>query len=176
MKFYTGKGDKGETSLMGGRVSKDDPRIEAIGAVDELNAVIGLTLSFQKDNRVVSILKDVQNKLFIVGAELAKFSESVKTPKITENHVKDMERETDSFDIGEIKKFILPSGTQSSVFLHFSRTVARRVERKVVSLSKNGNINNYLLKYLNRLSSLLFALSVYVNIKEGGNEENPTYE
>lgn len=173
MKIYTGAGDRGETNLVGGRFRKDDPKVEAIGEIDELNASIGLAISFQNDKRIIDILRDVQNKLFTVGAELSALSG--KTPKITENHVKDMERQMDSFEIGEIKKFILPNGTKSSVFLHSARTIARRAERRVVNLAKSESINENLLKYLNRLSSLLFVLSIYVNKKEGGEEENPSY-
>ncbi len=175
MKFYTGSGDKGETSVMGGRTGKDSPRVEAMGAVDELNSVIGLALSFQKDKKIIEALENVQDKLFTVGAELAAESEQIKIPRIAEKHVKDIEKTIDSFDIGEIKKFILPNGTTSSIFLHFARTVTRRTERTVVSFSKKEKVNEHLLKYLNRLSSLLFVLSVYVNRKEGGKEKNPTY-
>ena len=175
MKFYTGTGDKGETSVMGGRTDKDDPRMEAIGSIDELNSAIGLAIAFQKDKKVIDILENVQNKLFTVGAELATQSEKMNTPKITEGHVKDLEKTIDGFELGEIKKFILPNGTPSSNFLHFARTVARRAERVTVSFAKKEKVNEFLLKYLNRLSSLLFVLAVYVNRKENGKETNPTY-
>lgn len=176
MKIYTGTGDKGETSLMGGRTRKDDPRIEAVGSIDELNSAIGVAISFQNDKRVVDILKDIQDRLFTVGAELSAVSDYVKTPRINEDHVKDIENKIDGFELGEIKKFILPSGTKSSVLLHSARTVARRAERRVTSLANSEKLNEHLLRYLNRLSSLLFALSVYVNRKEGGKEENPSYK
>ncbi len=174
MKIYTGTGDKGETSLTGGRTGKDDPRIETVGELDELNASIGLAVSFQNDKKIIDILKDVQDKLFTIGAELSNISKS-ETPEITEAHVKDLENKIDGFELGEIKKFILPSGTRSSVSLHLARTITRRAERRIVSLAKTQEINEYLLKYMNRLSSLLFVLSVYVNRKEGGKEENPSY-
>src|SRR3990172_7640311 len=164
MKFYTGTGDKGETSLMGGRTGKDDPRIEAIGALDELNSTIGLAISFQNDKKVIDILKDIQDKLFTVGAELSNISKS-ETPKISANHVESLESTIDGFELGEIKKFILPSGTKSSVFLHLARTVARRAERRVISLAKSEKVNENLLKYINRLSSLFYVLSVHVNRK-----------
>ena len=173
MKFYTGTGDKGETSVMGGRIGKDNLRIEAIGTVDELNSAIGVALAFQKDKKVIDALEDVQDKLFTVGAELA--SISAKSPTITENHVKNLEKAIDGFEIGEIRKFVLPNGTTSSVFLHHARTIARRTERIVVALSKKEKLNGHMLKYLNRLSSLLFVLSVYVNRQEGGKEKNPSY-
>jgi cob(I)alamin adenosyltransferase len=170
MKFYTGAGDKGETCITGKNIRKDDPVIEAIGEIDELNASIGVAMSFQTEKKIIDILKDVQNKLFVIGAEICCVDSKAK---ITEENVKDLESKIDSFEVGELKKFVLPSGSKPYVFLHLARTIARRTERKVVKISKMNNINEYLLKYLNRLSSLLFVMSLYVNRKV--KKESPTY-
>jgi len=169
MKYYTGTGDKGETCITGKNIRKDDPVVEAIGEIDELNASIGVAMSFQTEKKIIDILKDVQNKLFVVGAELCCFDSKTK---ITEENVKDLERKIDSFEVGELKKFVLPSGSKPYVFLHLTRTIARRAERKVVKMSKNEDINESLLKYLNRLSPLLFVMSLHIE----RDRENPKYE
>ncbi len=169
MKFYTGAGDKGETCITGKNIRKDDPVVEAVGEIDELNASIGVAISFQTEKKIIDILKDVQNKLFIIGAELCCLDSKTK---ITEEDVKDLENKIDGFEVGELKNFVLPSGSKPYVFLHLARTIARRAERKVVKMSEMKNINESLSKYLNRLSSLLFVMSLYVE----KDRENPKYE
>ena len=167
MKYYTGKGDKGETSTMKGRVRKDDPIVEVIGELDELNSIIGVAIAFQKDKKVIKILKRIQDNLFTIGAQIL----SDNSPKISEKHIRELENYADSFNIGELKKFILPGGSQTSSLLHYARAFTRSVERIMVKAGIDGNP----LAYINRLSSLLYVMSVYVAKKDRIKFENPTY-
>lgn len=174
MKIYTGKGDKGETGLYGGkRVPKNSLRIEAYGIVDELNSFVGLTVTEVDSNDVKALLLKIQNQLFTVGADLA-------TPE-DKKHASDgtpadfysiIEKEIDKYDtkLEELKNFILPGGSKSSAHLHICRTVARRAERAVVSLKNNFEVSDNILIYLNRLSDLFFVLARYEN-KVSGNPD-----
>lgn len=177
-KLYTRSGDAGTTGLLGPeRVSKDDPRVEAMGAVDELNAVIGLAISAPTPKRVRDLLLKIQDDLFTVGAELAiaRSSQGTKVPRITEEHVARLEAGIDAFDVGKITEFILPRGSEGLVRLHWARTVARRAERRVVSLSNRDLLNPALLRYMNRLSSLLYQMAVWRQKKERRKAEHPSY-
>jgi len=167
MKIYTGKGDQGETGLYGGkRVSKDCPRIEAYGIVDELNSFVGLTIAETFDKDVKALLLIIQNQLFTVGADLAspeeKKQEGDGTPSEFYSRI---EKEIDKFDakLEELKSFILPGGSKSSAHLHVCRTIARRAERAVVSLKNKVEIGDNILIFLNRLSDLFFVLARYEN-------------
>ena len=178
-KLYTRRGDAGETGLLGPeRVPKDDPRVEAMGSVDELNAVIGVALAVQKDTRILEILKKVQDDLFTVGAELAMSdpAEGTNVPRITADHVARLEAAIASLDVGAIKEFLLPRGSEELARLHWARTVARRAERRVVSLANRDDLNPELLRYMNRLSSLLYQIAVWVQRKERKKPEHPTYD
>ena len=177
-KLYTRRGDAGETGLLGPeRVSKDDPRIEAMGAVDELNAVIGLAMAAQRDRRIRDLLSKIQDDLFTVGAELAmtRSSQRTKVPQITSIHVTRLEDAIQALDVGKITEFILPRGSESLARLHWARTVARRAERRVVALSKQEALNPDLLRYMNRLSSLLYQMAVWAQQKQRKRPEHPTY-
>lgn len=177
-RLYTRSGDAGETGLLGPkRVPKDDPRVEAMGAVDELNAVIGVASVSQTDKRVRKLLHEIQDDLFTVGAELAMSpsSEASKVPRVTQEHVNRLEAHIESFDVGKITEFILPRGTEDLVRLHWARAVARRAERRVVTLSREGTVNPVLLGYMNRLSSLLYQMAVWVQRKGRRKAEHPTY-
>ena len=177
-KLYTRSGDSGTTGLLGpNRVSKDDPRVEAMGAVDELNAVIGLAAVAQSDKRIRDALRTIQDDLFTVGAELAMVPspEPTKVPRVTQEHVARLEAAIDAFDIGKITEFILPRGSEGLIRLHWARTVARRAERRVVALSKREAVGPDLLRYLNRLSSLLYQMAVWRQRKERGKAEHPSY-
>ena len=168
MKIYTKTGDKGETSLFGGkRVPKDDPRIEAYGTVDELNSVIGTARSFNENKILDLVLAEIQNQLFVLGADLATPLD-VKNPSIKRITIKDftsLEGIIDDFEskIGPVNSFILPGGSQAASFLHNARTVCRRAERLVASLRKKEEASEETLIFLNRLSDLLFVLARYVN-------------
>jgi cob(I)alamin adenosyltransferase len=178
-KLYTRAGDTGETGLLGPkRVSKDSPRVEAMGAVDELNAVIGLALAAQRDESVRDLLLKIQDDLFTVGAELAIPPETAggKVPRVTKEHVARLESGIESFDVGKIAEFILPRGSEEVVRLHWARTVARRAERRVVTLSKRERLSPELLRYMNRLSSVIYQVAVWVQRKQRKNPEHPSYE
>lgn len=177
-KIYTATGDRGTTGLMDGRrVSKDDARIAALGDVDELNAAIGVAMLHLSDPVVVEVLRQVQDDLFVVGAEIATPSDtrSEKGPRTSSDNVDFLERAIQRLDLGQVKEFIIPRGSKAVVFLHLARTVARRAERSVVRLSNSEPVNPQLLRYMNRLSSLLYALGVYAHRKEGLPEEHPAY-
>lgn len=170
MKIYTKTGDKGETSLFGGeRVWKDHSRIEAYGTVDELNSVIGVSINEIKDTELKEILGSIQNDLFTVGSDLAtpaqKGNKGFIIPRVESRFSSRLEELIDSFDsrLPELKNFILPGGSKGAGFLHLARTVCRRAEREVFSLSKAEEINSEIGIYLNRLSDLLFVLARFEN-------------
>jgi len=176
-RIYTRTGDKGEATLLGGvRASKAHPRFEAMGDIDELNAAVGVAIAAQTDSKVIDVLKMVQNTLFTIGAELSVAAgKSAAVPKVTSHDVMMLEAAMDAMDPGEIKEFILPRGSPAVAALHLARAVARRAERHAWALSKKEDVNPDLLAYLNRLSSLLFTFSVWVQRNEGARQEHPTY-
>lgn len=176
-KLYTRTGDEGTTGLLGPeRVSKDDPRIEAMGAVDELNAVLGVALAAQKDRRIREALLKIQDDLFTVGAELAMArTKETKVPTVTTAYVARLEAAMESLDVGPVKEFLLPRGSEALSRLHWARTVARRAERRVVTLAHREPVNPELLRYLNRLSSLLYQMALWVQTREKRSREHPTY-
>lgn len=177
--FYTRLGDFGETSIGSKRLRKDDALISAIGDIDELNSVIGLTIANLTDGHVAEILKGVQNSLFIIGAELSSVHNTAFSPKrmIGEPDIRGMEKVIDEYAgmVSPLKRFVLPGGTVGSSYMHNARAVARRAERSLAAVSSKGGINPEVLKYLNRLSSMLFVFALYINKKEGIEEENPPY-
>jgi cob(I)alamin adenosyltransferase len=180
-KVYTRTGDKGFTKLVGGKkVAKDAARIESYGTIDELNSVLGLARVFNDDlkdrlpaaQRLDEIFRRLQNELFDLGSELA-------TPpdfsyegmfKVGEDDVKALEQLIDDLqkDLTPLNSFILPGGGKVGGFLHQARTVCRRAEREVLRLSREEEISPFPLKYVNRLSDLLFVLSRWVskNLRE----------
>lgn len=177
-RLYTGSGDTGETGLLGPeRVSKDDPRVEAMGDVDELNAVLGVALAAQKDPSIRKALLAIQDELFTAGAELAMATaaKGTKVPRITSRHVARLEETIHSFDVGKVTEFILPRGSEALARLHWARTVARRAERRVVALSKRDPVGEDLLRYMNRLSSALYQMAVWLQKRERKKAEHPTY-
>lgn len=170
--LYTRSGDKGDTALFGGgRVPKDHPRVEAYGSVDELNSAIGVAVAFTRQRRVAALLASIQNELFNVGSELAsetgKRAAKAKGAMFVEpeRKIAEMERLIDEYDAKAppLRTFILPSGSQAGALLHFARVVCRRAERAVIRLSRQERVNPHIIRYLNRLSDLLFALARYVN-------------
>jgi cob(I)alamin adenosyltransferase len=173
VKIYTKTGDKGETSLFaGGRVYKDAPRVEAYGTVDELNACLGMICAQLSDDDVVDCLHRVQTELFDLGADLATpLSATTRKdiPRAREQQTLRLEEWIDRYSEGlpELTQFILPSGSLAGATLHFARTVCRRAERLVVTLSRVEEINSEIVRYLNRLSDLLFVLARVVNQRSG---------
>ena len=173
-KVYTKTGDKGLTSLVfGERVSKASIRVETYGDVDELNSVLGVVRSKIgiNENSIQKMLTNVQNDLFVIGADLAS-TESSKALRLKKNRIRFLEKQIDKYlaDLEPLREFILPSGSESGAMIHLARTVARRAERGVVKLMKEEKINNNILIYLNRLSDLLFVLSRIVNKNSGYQE------
>ena len=163
MKIYTKTGDKGQTSLVGGtRISKADLRIESYGTVDELNSYIGLLRDQAVNDSRKAILKEIQDRLFTIGSNLASESEQSKKkiPDLLETDIALLENEIDKMNeaIEPMRYFILPGGHQSISFGHIARTVCRRTERLVIRLSEQDFVNELIIKYLNRLSDYLFVL------------------
>jgi cob(I)alamin adenosyltransferase len=175
MKIYTKKGDGGTTSLFGGeRVDKDSLRIEAYGTVDELNSQLGVVRSLQPAKVLHEILEQLQNDLFVLGADLATpfTAQSKNVPRIEQRHVDVLERHIDRLDgqLSPLTTFILPGGSPIGAQLHVARAVCRRAERLTVRLSKEEAVNTLTVVYLNRLSDLLFVLARYANTIDGADE------
>jgi len=176
-KIYTHTGDCGETGLVAGRrVSKDSPRIWAIGTVDELNSIIGLARALKPDQKTKVVLAQIQNDLFDLGAELATPSKNFITgmPSIELHHITKLEMLIDALNtrLGPLKEFILPSGVPAAAQLHVARTICRRAERVCVRLAKCEKIGEQIVPYLNRLSDALFVLARWVNFKAGAPEDH----
>ena len=162
-KIYTKTGDQGETSLFGGkRLPKDHIRIEAYGTVDELNAHIGLLRDSVTGQQERQLLKDVQDRLFDMGAVLAtEPGKSLPTQGIVEEDVQLLEKAIDRLDeqLPPLKNFILPGGHLTISFCHLARCVCRRAERRLVSLSELEAVDPVIIRFLNRLSDYLFVLA-----------------
>jgi cob(I)alamin adenosyltransferase len=166
MKAYTGTGDKGDTSLYGGtRVGKENPRVEAYGAIDELNSQLGVARAQIKDRKLREILKSIQRDLWILGGDLASELVSVNIPRISKEQLDRLESTTDELNssLPRLQRFVLPGGSVPGAELHVARAVCRRAERRIVTLSKTESINPQVLPYINRLSSFLFVLARTVN-------------
>lgn len=180
MKVYTKVGDKGKTAFFGcGMIQKDDPRIEALGAVDELNSVVGVTLSMVTDKDLQDILTKIQHDLFQVGADLAGSAlEKKALPRITETHIKEVEQSIDRIEerLGVSTKFILPGGTQAGAFLHLCRAITRRSERELVKAKNVIDISPDLMIYVNRLSDFFFMLARQANNEKDVKDQQPIYK
>ena len=189
VKIYTKTGDAGTTSLFGGRrVSKSSARIDAYGAVDELNSQIGVVLAEfsyssseaqrsredpkegnSPQGRIIDKLIRIQNELFVLGSDLSTpLDVKVKIPRISKAYIVRLEKEIDQMekDLPKIKNFILPGGSKIGAGLHLARTIARRAERLIVELAESEKINIHAQKYINRLSDWLFVLARYANQQE----------
>ena len=171
-RIYTRAGDKGETSLGdGSRVPKLDCRIGAFGAVDELNAQLGVVLADEVPDDFRPLLERVQNELFDVGADLSvPYGVGDGRLRVTQEQIDGLERACDAFnaDLPELKSFVLPGGTGAAARLHVARTVCRRAERDALLAAQELELNPLVLAYLNRLSDLLFILARAAN---AGREE-----
>ena len=169
-KVYTKTGDKGQTSLVGGvRISKSDVRLDAYGAIDELNSFIGLLQVYVSDNTVTETLPRIQSTLFIVGTHLAT-EQSCTTlydsAKLSLDEIDFIEKEIDSIlaELPEKLGFVLPGGGQAGAMAHVCRTVCRRAERCIIRLSSNAIVGDEIIKYVNRLSDYFFVLAKKLNI------------
>jgi len=178
MKIYTRTGDSGETGLFGGRrVSKGDPRVEAYGSVDELNAQIGWALTLPDLQPVQAEMRQIQADLFTLGADLATPEDvspaaASRTACVEDADVKRLEDLIDRWDAATqpIRNFVLPGGAPAAAALQVCRAVCRRAERALVRLGATSSIHPLSVVYLNRLSDLLFVLSRWVNAREGFDE------
>ena len=176
MKIYTKTGDRGDTRLFDGtKVRKHDDRVEAYGGVDELNSFIGAAAAFVSDPAIVSLLADIQKDLFSVGAQLADpgFKKRTRVKfQISRERIQALENAIDSFEaeLPPLRQFILAGGGQGGALLHVARTVCRRAERRVVSLSEKVEVDPSVIEYLNRLSDFLFVTARVINHRENKEE------
>ncbi|HEY0771061.1 MAG TPA: cob(I)yrinic acid a,c-diamide adenosyltransferase [Sphingobacteriaceae bacterium] len=164
MKIYTKTGDKGYTSLIGGtRVPKYHLRIETYGTVDELNSYIGLVRDQTVSIHQKTMLKEIQDRLFTIGASLASDPEKskMKIPDLKNSDIELLEQEMDKMneELPELKHFILPGGSTTVSFCHIARCICRRAERLTVQLNEESFVDNTVIIYLNRLSDYLFTLA-----------------
>lgn len=175
MKIYTKKGDTGTTQLIGGtRVPKHHLRIEAYGTVDELNSWIGWVGSLVKDSAEKMTLKEIQDRLFTIGSQLASdpATSKMQLPDLREHDVTLLENEMDRMNeqLPEMKTFVLPGGHTANAACHVARCVCRRTERLVTHLNETETVAPLIIVYLNRLSDYLFVLSRYISFMEGAEE------
>jgi cob(I)alamin adenosyltransferase len=175
-RIYTRSGDTGDTGLFGGqRVSKDHPRIEAYGTVDELNAALGLARAQTPDAEMDALLAAVQRDLFTLGSDLATPDDAstrkgkIVIERLTPADTERLEQEIDRYQerLPPLTAFILPGGSPLAAALHLARVVCRRAERRCVELSRQEAVNPGALRYLNRLSDLLFVLARAANHRQG---------
>ena len=173
-KIYTKTGDTGETALFGGRrLPKSHLRIESYGTVDELNSYLGLIRDIVEDAHISSLLKEIQDRLFAVGANLATDpSKNLSTPDVKLEDIQVLEQEIDQMEevLPPLKNFILPGGHPTVSWCHVARCVCRRAERHVVALNLEEPVEPLVLKYLNRLSDFLFVLSRKIGHDLGAEE------
>ena len=170
MKIYTKTGDDGNTGVQGNlRISKSHPRIMAYGTVDEANAALGMVLANSLDEDILKILTDIQNELFLVGADLSNPNLNDIKNRVSLDMIEKLEKSIDKFEseLPPLTNFILPGGETSASQLHYVRTIVRRAETQVVLLSEKDEINSNCIKYLNRLSDLLFVIGRLINKRKG---------
>ncbi len=172
-KIYTRGGDAGETSLGdGSRVSKLDERIAAFGTVDEVNSMIGVVLAGECPASIRDVLLRVQNELFDLGADLSVPLSEEGRLRVSESQVEALEQDCDRFneELPDLKSFILPGGGEAAAWIHVVRAACRRAERDALEASRAHDVNAAALRYLNRLSDLLFILARSANAVEGREE------
>lgn len=180
MSIYTKIGDTGKTTFFGyGLVDKNDPRIEFLGTLDELNSIVGVTLCFVEDTKLKEILNKIQNDLFQLGADVVGSKLAPESmPRITTQHIHELENAIDQLEekLGLPNKFIFPGGTTASAFLHLCRATTRRAERVIVGLKDSLNLRPETLCYINRLSDLLYVLAREANKEMDIKEQQPMYK
>lgn len=175
MRIYTRAGDDGTTGVLGaGRLSKADPRIEAYGSVDELNAMLGLARAADPHEWLASELEAIQRALFQAGAELATTDPAAlaRLVRIGDPDVLEIERLIDRLeaDLPPLTSFVIPGGASLGAQLHVARTVCRRAERRVVALAQHASVEPRIMRYLNRVGDLLFVMARWCNRKAGSAE------
>ena len=177
MACYTCSGDNGTTSIIGRcNIDKDDARIEVLGSYDELNSALGMAAAFSESEDTIRVLKSLQDDMHTICAEIAAAVDNM--PKITGSHVERIEQIIEDAEkyLEPQRTFILPGGSKEAALLQLARTIARRAERQLVKLSKTEEINPYLLKYANRLSSLFHVMARVENKRQNVAEEKPVYQ
>lgn len=170
MKIYTKTGDDGNTGLQGNyRISKSHPRIISYGTIDEANAALGVVLSNSLESDIRDILTQIQNELFLVGADLSNPNLNDVKNRVSLDMVEKLESYIDTFEeeLPALTNFILPGGDIAASQLHYVRTIVRRAETLVVQLSEKDEINSNCIKYLNRLSDLFFVMGRLINKRKG---------
>jgi cob(I)alamin adenosyltransferase len=170
MKIYTKTGDDGNTGLQGDfRISKSHPRIIAYGTVDEANAAIGVVLTNTLDDDVSQLLNQIQNDLFLLGSDLSNQNLNDLKNRVTLEMIEKLEESIDTFEseLPPITNFILPGGNVTASQIHQVRTIVRRAETLVVKLSDKDEINSNCIRYLNRLSDLMFVMGRLINKRNG---------
>lgn len=169
MKIYTKKGDKGETSLFDNkRVPKDHIRVESYGTIDELGSFIGLAKNYVEDKEIYEILEGIQNKLFTLASNLATEDKEKIKVYIEEEDIEELESLIDKY-MGKLDNphgFIIPGTNKKSAYLHIARTICRRGERRIITLSREAEIDHLIIKYVNRLSDSLYAIGRYLEDTE----------
>lgn len=174
-RIYTRTGDRGDTALFGGgRVPKSDARVEAYGTVDELNSVLGVALAGGLDGGISGRIERIQHDLFAIGSDLATPPPAPgrrrpETPDVPRERIAEMEAWIDEADreLPPLRSFVLPGGSPGAAALHLARTVCRRAERRVVHLAQSEEVHEDVVRYLNRLSDLLFTLARLENLRAG---------
>ena len=179
-RIYTRTGDKGKTGLLSGeRIDKTNPRVEAYGTVDELGTTIGVAKVYSS-KRIVDYLHNIQLKLFLINAELATIPGSLgaedpirNLQKITASDIDYLEKIADelSEELPLLTNFVIPGGTKGAAYLHVCRTVCRRAERRIVQFANSYHVNEELIRYINRLSDLLFVMARYENLEKGDGDQ-----
>jgi cob(I)alamin adenosyltransferase len=172
MRIYTKTGDHGKTSVIGGRLEKDHPRVEAYGTVDEVNSLVGVAISCleERDADLIADLAEIQQNLFDCCSDLATTDPAIREYRMTMEKVEEIEARIDCYDneTQDIEYFIIPGGIHCAAILHLCRTTTRRAERRVVTLEGEAeSCNPVVKKYLNRLSDLFFAMARVGNTRAG---------
>ena len=165
MKIYTKTGDKGQTSLYDGtRIDKDSLRVESYGTVDELNSSIGFAIKFVEDEGIKESLNKIQMRLFFVAGELATIEEGKYKYIVNEEDILALEKIIDDYipKISGGDKFIVPGSSKAAAALHISRTICRRAERRIITLKRHEEVSDILLKFVNRLSDVLYTYARFL--------------
>jgi len=168
------KKDEETILLSGQKVYKDDKRVEVCGILDEVSCYIGVVKSFlERDDEVSKTLTKIQEQLFALGSQISALGSNKKTPTITKEDLKFLEEINQKYgkNIPKLTSFIYPGGCKAAAFLHLARAAARTSERAIVALSRRFIVDPLVLAYANKLSSALFTLARYVNLREGSGEE-----
>ena len=165
MKIYTKTGDAGQTGLYdGSRIDKDDIRVESYGTIDELDSSLGFARNFIEDSEIVDIIYKIQMDLFTVSAQLATIKQLPENKRITVGHIQYLETLIDTYieKMPKVDAFIIPGSNKAAASLHISRTICRRAERRIITLSKIEEIDPLVVKYVNRLSDCIYTFARFL--------------